>query len=262
MFADLTAADTRIIGTHVSFDWLPTEVRTTPAGQQPRRVVCLVREPKENFVTAAVFGGGVEGIGPLVDAQVAAVKGTGSGETGVPSRGFAGFANGYAAAVGGEARGGPKVFLLSQARLADPSTVSAHVAELAKFLEVSDYADDEEHNAKTVQLAQSAIGDVSQMGAAKAALADEAFAAPHVDPRVTALYETAAAGAFNRSAGSSSASRKHLTPHHRHRHHPPPATVCSTGVSRFVGWAASHALRMAGHSRNTFTTTRTHARMA
>ena len=114
----------RIIGTHVPFEWLPTSVLHTPQGKDPCKVIYLVREPKENIVHANSFaGGGQADIARLTNQHIAAVLGTSDGELGTPNRGYAAFANGYAAAVGGgqtdvvgiTSNGGPEVFLLSQA---------------------------------------------------------------------------------------------------------------------------------------------------
>ena len=111
-------------------------------------MVALVRDPKD-YMAYAVYGfgecpsarrrlqkgdgsstGGKSGgstgggggspvcLAAFIDDQVDAAQGTGSGELseGSFNRGFAAFNNGYAAAVGAENHGGPKVFLLSQVR--------------------------------------------------------------------------------------------------------------------------------------------------
>jgi hypothetical protein len=66
-----------------------------------------------------------------LDAQVAAALRTGEGELGTSNRGLVDYYNGYAAAIGAEAHGGPEVFLLSQSRLADPDAIGAEVTRLA-----------------------------------------------------------------------------------------------------------------------------------
>jgi len=193
-FADLSASsDRRLFGTHVSLEWLPTSVLQTPQGQQPCKVVFLVREPKEYVVAADAFAskdGGSAGIGAVLDKHVAAAKKTGEGELGTPYRGFAAFSNGYAAAVGAESVGGPKVFLLSQARMADSTMASAEVRRLAEFLEVADYVEDVAALAKVTSAARGAIGDVGQMSENEQKLADEVLgeSAAAVDPRVRQLY--------------------------------------------------------------------------
>merc|ERR1712060_509558 len=102
------------------------------------------------------------------------------------SRGFAAFSNGYAAAIGAERHGGPKVFLLSQARMANASTAAAEVARLATFLGVSPPSDT--IVSKVQDNAEKGIGDVSTMSQSQRELTDNTFAQPLVDPRVTALY--------------------------------------------------------------------------
>lgn len=195
-FATFTEEDgRRIIGTHLPFEWLPTSVLNTPLGQDPCKVILVVREPKENMVGMAAFQ--EEPVDSMIDAHVAAALGTGAGELGIANRGFAAYANGYAAALGGKttvtSNGGPKVFLLSQARLANPSTVGDEVKRLAGFLEVSDYV--EANFADAISTAQTkaagAIEDISALSAAQSALVDETFAQPLVDPRVTELYMAA-----------------------------------------------------------------------
>merc|ERR1712110_1056162 len=119
--------------------------------------VFLVREPKENMVAAAGFKN--VAVGTWLDANVAAVSGTGVGELGIPSRGFASFANGYAAALGAEAHGGPKVFLLSQAKMAEPTTVAAEIARLAAFLGASSSQVTDEIVDSARSNAASEIGD-------------------------------------------------------------------------------------------------------
>lgn len=153
----------------------------------------MVREPKEYVVAADAFAskdGGSAGIGAVLDKHVAAAKKTGEGELGTPYRGFAAFSNGYAAAVGAESVGGPKVFLLSQARMADSTMASAEVRRLAEFLEVADYVEDVAALAKVTSAARGAIGDVGQMSENEQKLADEVLgeSAAAVDPRVRQLY--------------------------------------------------------------------------
>lgn len=183
----------RLIGTHVAFEYLPEEALTKPMGEQPCSVVYLVREPKENFAAAALFQGGTQAdIGPLVEGHVNGAKNLGEGKFSYPYGGYAAYANGYAAAVGGESSGGPKVFLLSQTRLADPNlnTVAAEVKRLATFLELTDYVE----NASAPEVgavqtrAAAAIGDVSLMGEESACLTGNTFACDTVDESVTQLY--------------------------------------------------------------------------
>jgi len=114
---------------------------------------------------------------------VDAAQGTGSGELseGSVNRGFAAFNNGYAAAVGAENHGGPKVFLLSQARLADASTAEEEVTALATFLGVSVPA------GMTFPLSPT-FGDTSVLTSEQVTLIDTTFATPAVDPRVTERY--------------------------------------------------------------------------
>ena len=185
---DLEADGPRLIGTHVPYEWLPTSALDTPADQSPCKVVMLVREPKEYIVAANDFaGGGDAGIGPLLDRHVGAALGTGDGERGAASRGFAAFTNGYTAAVGAS---GPYVFLLSQTHLANPSTVEAEVARLATFLGVLDYQEQTYADAiSKAQLASAeALGSVGKMTAQEVETADTVFDYPHVDQRAACFY--------------------------------------------------------------------------
>ena len=151
----------------------------------------MVREPKEDFVGKAEFsarnkpeGATTAGIDAYLQPHADAALRRGSGEAGVVNRGFASYANGYAAAIGAHNHGGPKVFMLSQARLANPSTTSAEVARLAAFLDLTSYTEPP----RTQQDAARQLGNVSLMTSAQVALTESTFTAPTVDPRVVALF--------------------------------------------------------------------------
>ena len=190
---NLEAPGRRLFGTHVSFEWLPTSILSTPAGQSPCKVVMFVREPKEYIVAANDFaGGGSAGIDPLLERHVGAALGSGDGEMGAGSRGFAAFTNGYSAALDGSGNGGPNVFLLSQTHLANPSTVKAEVARLAAFLGILDYQEQmyEDAVSKAQSSAATALGSVGKMTAEQAETADTVFKEPLVDQRATCFYSS------------------------------------------------------------------------
>ena len=71
-----------------------------------------------------------------------------------------------------EARGGPRVFLLSQSRLANPDTAAAEVARLATFLEVS--PGNEQMIARAQSAAANAIADVTMLEAERQSMASQA----------------------------------------------------------------------------------------
>ena len=57
---------------------LPTSVIQTPEGQEPCKVILVVREPKENMVAAALFS--ESDIGPHLQKHVDAATGENDGE--------------------------------------------------------------------------------------------------------------------------------------------------------------------------------------
>ena len=207
----LNISKRRLIGTHLPFEFLPTQVLETPAGQEPCSVVFLVRAPKENMVGAATgeHGGGT--VADTVNQHVTAASSAagGVGEKGVPNRGFKAFSNGYAAAVEGKqtASGrGPKVLLLSQARMASADDALAEVQKLSTFFGLKGTYSDSTRVASLVNSVQCQLGDVTQLTEDQKTSIDNAFSKPAIDPRVVDLYAcasgTCAAGTCS-SAGDS-----------------------------------------------------------
>jgi len=182
----MSTTNRRLIGTHVDFNNLPTSVLQTPSGETPRKVIALVREPKEYLVAAALFKNGPESDIPVrVDAHVDASKP--GGELDAAYGGFAGWSNSYAAGM--DSTGGPLVLLLSQDRLADANKAAAEVERLATFLNVT--VGDPAIVDDAVSRAAGGLGDVSKMPAEYVTKSDQTFVAPAVDQRVVDLYTDA-----------------------------------------------------------------------
>merc|ERR1712194_79077 len=134
----------------------------------------------------------------------------GDGEINIPSRGYARFGNGYAAAstlsTNGEkavnvgdisnSETGPKVFLLSAPRLANVDTARAEVERLATFLQVKDSNLITDEIVKTVQTGTlSARGASTELEATHRSnintFLKNSDQMIYVDPRIVALQSFA-----------------------------------------------------------------------